>query len=147
MLLPAESRWVQMGDDMTEQRPAKKSESVEVRLPYEAKLAFIAACKADQRTASEVIREAIDAYVDNRDKPAAPAAEAAAPDNLVTLVPRPLRKKRYLIAGAAGVMGLAALAALPSVAAPNTASEKAAAFAKFDRNGDGVVTYQEFVAK
>lgn len=124
-------------------RPPKKSESVEVRLPYETKLAFLAACQAEQRTASDVIRAAIEDYLAAQAEPQQPDA---APSNIVSMIPQALRKKRYLAAGAAGAIGLAALVAMPSAAAPSRSSQdKAAAFANLDRNGDGVVTYEEFV--
>ncbi|MEP7209280.1 MAG: EF-hand domain-containing protein [Alphaproteobacteria bacterium] len=130
---------------MTEVRTPKKSESIEVRLPYETKRDFLVACKAADRTVSDVVREAIDAYVENGESPRASAS--AQPDNLVALVPKALRRKRYIVVGAASVLGLAALVALPSAAAPNKAGERAAAFSKLDHNGDGVVSYQEFVAQ
>ncbi|MBI1361009.1 MAG: hypothetical protein GC155_12085 [Alphaproteobacteria bacterium] len=134
---------------MTEQRPPKKSESVEVRLPFEAKQAFLSVCKAQERTASEVIRSAIDAFVENGGHEAAP--QDAEDDRLSSLLPKPLRRKRYLAAGAVGAIGLAALVALPSAAAPNLAQDhaaaRAAAFARLDRNGDGVVSYQEYVLR
>jgi EF hand len=127
---------------MNENRPSKKSESIEVRLPFEAKQAFIAACKAERRTASDVIRGAIEAYVEGRgDRRRLPAER-----KLVGLVPPALRRKRYIALGAASVLGIAALAAMPSAAAPG-APDKVAAFAKLDRNGDGFVSYEEFVAK
>ncbi len=137
---------------MSEQRAPKKSESVEVRLPFEAKQAFLAACKAQERTASEVIRSAIDEFVERGHEA---GAEEQAGDDLAsllpTLVPGPLRRKRYLAVGAASVLGIAALVALPSAAAPNLtpdhAASRAAAFAKLDRNSDGVVSYQEYVLR
>lgn len=130
---------------MTEIRPPKKSESVEVRLPFEAKRDFLAACKAEGRTASEVIRGAIDAYVGHRNRPETGSARDAS-GKLATLVPKPLRRKRYLAVGAASVAGLAVLAALPSAAAASNA-DKAAAFSKLDSNADGVVSYREFIAR
>ena len=50
-----------------------------------------------------------------------------------------LRKKRYL-AVAGGLAGLAVLAALPSAADPDFRG----AFKKIDKNGDGVLTPEEF---
>ncbi|MFC4348253.1 EF-hand domain-containing protein [Kordiimonas lipolytica] len=49
-------------EEMT--RPEKKSEAIEIRVPHETKQQFMDACKADERTASEVLRCAIDVYLD-----------------------------------------------------------------------------------
>lgn len=35
---------------------AKKSETLEVRIPYETRQAFLSACREDGATASEVVR-------------------------------------------------------------------------------------------
>ncbi len=48
---------------MNRERPPKKSETLEVRLPHAAKQAFMARCREDGRSASEVIREFIDGYL------------------------------------------------------------------------------------
>ena len=129
-------------DKMSDIRPSKKSESIEVRVPFEAKQAFIAACKAERRSASDVIRGAIAAYVDRRDG----QPDLAAERKLAGLVPKSLRRKHYVALGAASVLGIAALAALPSAAAPSD-PDQVAAFSKLDRNGDGFVSFQEFVAR
>ncbi|THD79353.1 MAG: hypothetical protein E7812_09780 [Phenylobacterium sp.] len=47
-------------------RAPKKSESLEVRLPYAAKQAFMAACEKDGRTASEAVRAFIEAEIGGR---------------------------------------------------------------------------------
>ena len=127
---------------MSDIRPSKKSESIEVRLPFEAKQAFIAACKAERRTASDVIRGAIAAYVDRRGG----RPDLAAERKLAGLAPKALRRTHYVAFGAASVLGIAALAALPSAAAPSE-PDKAAAFSNLDRNGDGFVSYPEFLAR
>ncbi len=48
-------------EEMT--RPEKKSEAIEIRVPHDTKQQFMDACKADERTASEVLRNAIDVYL------------------------------------------------------------------------------------
>ena len=49
-----------MSTDKT-QKPtkSKKSETLEVRIPFETKQAFLTACREDGTTASEVVREAL----------------------------------------------------------------------------------------
>jgi hypothetical protein len=44
-------------------RQPKKCETLEIRLPYEAKRAFVQRCRDEGRTASEALRELIDDYV------------------------------------------------------------------------------------
>jgi hypothetical protein len=50
-------------------RPPKKSETLELRLPYPTKQAFMARCQADGRSASEAIRAFIEAEVGERPRP------------------------------------------------------------------------------
>jgi Ca2+-binding EF-hand superfamily protein len=115
----------------------KKSETLEVRLPYETKRDFLDACRQDGTTASEVVRGSIQTYLDARERPVAETQTG----KLIHMIPTSLRKKRYL-AGAAGALGLAMFAAMPSAAAPDFR----AVFTKLDRNGDGVLTAEEFGA-
>ncbi len=123
----------------TSQRPPKKSEMLEVRLDYETKRNFLNACRRAGRTASDVVRESVLAFI---------ARESARPDvqpepgKLIAMIPRPIRRKRYLVAGAsaAAVAGVTMLAALPSAADPDAMT----VFHKFDLNGDGVLTPDEF---
>jgi hypothetical protein len=49
-------------------RTPKKSETLELRLPYEAKQAFMARCEAQGRSASEAIRAFIEAEIEPRPK-------------------------------------------------------------------------------
>ena len=42
-------------------RPLKKTETIEIRLPHDTKTAFMARCRAEGRTASDVLRRFIDA--------------------------------------------------------------------------------------
>ena len=107
---------------------AKKSETIEIRLSHEAKIAFMERCRRDRRTVSEAIRLFID--------------EQLAP-------PRGTGRRassswRIVAAGLIGaVLGVGAAA--PSLA-HGTVSTRAA-FERLDRNHDGVVSYSEFRAR
>jgi Ca2+-binding EF-hand superfamily protein len=117
-------------------RPPKKTELLEVRIDSETKRDFIAACRAAGRTASDVVRDAIAVFVSGQTR----LQPQGGP--LVMMIPTPIRKKRYLIAGLAAAAGIGALAMLPSAAAyPDL---KAVFQHKIDTNGDGVVTPEEF---
>lgn len=109
---------------MTDRRPPKKSESIEIRLSLEAKAAFMQRCSDEGVTASEAIR----AMIDNR---------TAARAQVSALAPR----WRMGLAIAAG-MALGAGAAAPALAHANQASRTA--FDRLDRNHDGVISYDEF---
>jgi hypothetical protein len=103
----------------------KKSETIEIRLSHEAKAAFMEKCRREQQTASEALRQFIDATID-------PRTDA-----------RPRRTPSWRIV-AAGLFG-AALglgAAAPSLA--RAAHDDRAAFDQLDRNHDGVLSYREF---
>lgn len=108
---------------MTDPRPPKKSETIEVRLPYAAKAAFMARCRDDGLTASEAVRQFIE----------------------LELQPRPRRQGRLRLwqALAAAVAGLA----IGAVAAPSLAQTAPAArpvFDHLDRNHDGALSFDEF---
>lgn len=117
-------------------RPPKKSEMLEVRLDHETKQNFLDACRRAGRTASDVVREAVNDFI-------LADRERSDPEpghgRLTAMIPRPIRKKRYL-AAAAGLAGIAAIAVLPSAADPTLQ----AAFGKIDSNGDGVLAPDEF---
>jgi hypothetical protein len=113
---------------MASAKPPKKTETIEVRLSHEAKAAFMARCRRDQRTASEAVRLFIDAQI----------APTPVPD------PRPVPHWRIVAAGLAG-LALGAGAAAPSFA--HTAPDTQAAFEQLDRNHDGVLSYEEFHAR
>ena len=110
---------------MTSTKPPKKSETIEIRLPYAAKLAFMERCRRDRRTASEAIRRFIDGQLD----PEPPHHR------------QPMQHWRLLAAVLAGLV-LGVGAAAPSLA--RTTQPTRAAFDQLDRNHDGVLTYQEF---
>ena len=125
---------------MTVQKPAKlkKSETLEIRLPYPTKLAFMARCRDEGRSASEALRGFIDGQVD-----AATTARAA-------------RRTDRLILGALAAAAMGAVA-LPSLAHPSLRAEfdrlthgadalTAADFQRLDTNHDGQISYAEFRA-
>ena len=54
---------------MAEPRPLKKSETLEIRIPYPTKQAFMARCRAEGRSASEELRTFIEGQLDASDRP------------------------------------------------------------------------------
>lgn len=126
-------------DGKTERRTqkVKKSETLEVRIPHETKQAFLNACREDGTTASEVVREQVQSYLDARERPTLEAKRTL----VMTL---PLNVRRYaprVAAGGALAVGLTALAVLPSAAAPDIKAQ----FIRLDVNGDGVLSVEEFL--
>jgi len=117
----------------------KKSETLEIRLPYPTKLAFMARCRDEGRSASEVLRGYIHGELGDR------------------LAARPARGPARLIAGALIAAAVGAIA-LPSLARPALRSDfdrldlngdgqiSAAEFARLDANHDGQVSFAEFRA-
>ncbi|QYF85720.1 hypothetical protein [Brevundimonas sp. PAMC22021] len=111
---------------MQRSKPPKKSESLEVRLSYTTKTAFMARCRDEGRTASDAIRDFIDREI------------GASRSNRARIAWRPL-----LIAATAGL-------ALGAVAAPSLAESMAAdaaAFHRLDRDQDGRLSLREFRAR
>lgn len=103
----------------------KKSETLELRLPYEAKRTFMARCRAKGRSASEELRGFIEAYGDDR------AAQTRA-------------NARKRLALRLGLVSLA-LAAATAVAEPALArASVSASFARIDANHDGKISFAEF---
>src|SRR5262245_47049182 len=99
-------------------RKAKKSETLEVRIPYETKQAFLTACREDGTTASEVVRTSVQTYLDKRERPD-PQVERT----LIMKLPQPVRRYGPRVAlGGLAAIGVVGLAALPSAAAPDFAS-------------------------
>jgi hypothetical protein len=110
---------------MSTSRPSKKSETIEIRLSHEAKIAFMERCRQERRTASEAIRLFIDGEVDTPSSARRP----------------PLPSWRLVAAGVIGA-ALGVGAAAPSFA--HATDNSRAAFERLDRNHDGVLSYQEF---
>src|SRR5689334_16937097 len=99
----------------------KKSETLEIRLPYPTKLAFMARCRDDGRSASAARRHFIDDHLEAREPP---------------------RASRLARVIAAALIAAAAVAfALPSLAKSSPRAE----FACLDFNGDKGVSPAEFV--
>ena len=105
-------------------RPAKKSETLEVRLPHATKSAFAARCRAQGVTVSEAVRRFID-------------------DQLAAPRDRDLRWRPLAAAAAAG-LALGALAA-PSIA--QSVRPDRAAFDRLDADRDGAISFEEFRAR
>jgi hypothetical protein len=98
----------------------KKSETLEIRLPYATKQAFMADCRAEGRTASEALRGFIDGRI-------APTTSSRKPALVRILF-------GALIAAAAGAF------ALPSLARPTLEAQ----VVRLDRDGDGAISLAEF---
>ena len=98
---------------MTEPRAPKKSETLEIRIPYPTKTAFMEKARAEGRAASEIVRERIDAYL------RAEAAPNRRPlkDKVVVQIRRNLRGAGLLLAGAGSALAIS-LAASPANALP-----------------------------
>jgi Ca2+-binding EF-hand superfamily protein len=112
---------------MTERREPKKSETLEVRLTHEAKLALMRKAQAEGRSASDVVRDCIGAYLVDQPKEA-----------------RSMFITAWKPAAALGVAAVAlfwsTLGAGPAFAGPDLKS----VFESFDRNKDGAITFEEF---
>lgn len=114
----------------------KKSETLEIRLPYPTKLAFMARCRDEGRSASEALRGFIDGQVEPSRQP------RRMPQRLVA---------GALIAAAVGAMALPSLAhtnqrAAFACLARDGAGVSPADFARLDTNHDGKISYAEFTA-
>mgnify|MGYP001799416321 FL=1 len=111
-------------------RREKKSESLDIRLPYQQKQDFMAATKQRGENASEALRRYIANYIEE-----ARLAEQPHPVQEITMT---LARHRFKsIATAAGAaIGVFSVTALPSAADPT-------AFEALDKNKDGVLTEGE----
>jgi len=109
---------------MTDLKPPKKSETIEVRLPHATKTAFVARCRDEGRTVSDAVR----AFMERE----------------IGASRRSVRSR-----GWHALAALTAGLALGAVAAPSLAQSQAepgshAAFERLDRNHDGMVSFDEF---
>jgi len=113
---------------MNRPRPPKKTETIEVRLPYAIKQAFMARTRARGRTASAVLREFVDAYLGDASEPLSATFK---------------RCLKPVAATAVAASALAVYALTPSAVA--AAPDLRAAFGELDRDHDGAVSEQEFL--
>lgn len=110
---------------MTDRKSPKKSETIEIRLAHDAKVAFMARCQQDGRTVSEAVRAFIESEIGRGSRPG-----------------RPFKLRAWqALAAALGGLAVGAIAA-PSLAHPTMNSR--ATFERLDRNHDGVLTLDEF---
>lgn len=110
---------------MTSRKPPKKSETIEIRVPYGAKTAFAARCRDNGQTVSEAVRAFMDREIGETRGGSGRS-----------------RGWQALAALAAG-LALGAVAA-PSLAQSPTEPPSRAAFDRLDLNRDGVVSFDEF---
>jgi hypothetical protein len=113
-------------------RPEKKSESLEIRLPFSQKQAFMEACRERGVTASDVLRQFI------ADDLAARSAEKPRERPWVMT----LRSHRLKAAASAAASAMAAAIFGSSVSFADNP-----AFDRFDKDDDGLVSYDEFIAE
>jgi hypothetical protein len=114
----------QSADDLCGADPMpKKTETLELRLPYETKQAFMARCRDAGTSASETLRGFIAGYVDDRGA---------------------CRRDRKRLAIRIGLVSIA-LAAATAVAEPALArASVSASFAQLDANRDDRISFAEF---
>jgi EF hand len=124
------------GKPGTPQARVKKSETLEVRIPHETKRAFLNACREDGTTASEVVREQVQSYLEAREQP-----QQEKRTLVMQFSPTVRRYGPRVAAGSIAALGLTALAVFPSAAAPDFKAQ----FGRLDVNGDGVLLVDEFL--
>lgn len=111
-------------------RREKKSESLDIRLPYQQKQDFMAATKQRGETASQALRHFITAYIEE-------ARLEEHPNKVQEITMTLARHRLKSIATAAGAaIGVFSITALPSAA-------DSTAFEALDKNKDGVITEGE----
>ena len=113
---------------MPDRRAEKKSETLQIRVPHSLKMRLARASDAEGRPASDIVREAIEGYLDGRMR---------APDLIRKGWPMIVRNPAK---AAASVAALAFLS-LSVAVAPSTAQEDA--FAVLDATGAGRITAEE----
>jgi hypothetical protein len=123
------ARQIGLPRPMSAPRKLKKSESLEIRIPHPTKEAFMARCRRDGRSASEALRDFIEAEI-------APAA--------------PRVRWKPLAAGAL-IAALVAAVAAPSLAhqlraVPDSPPSRAE-FTRLDADRDGRLSLAEYLRR
>ena len=108
--------------------PEKKTEKLELRLATETKQAFLARCRSEGRSASDVLRSFIDEYL----------ARPLSQKDLKMIVRSPFTYAG--LAAAVAIGGVVMLSAPPSLAEPDFA----AIFKSMDHDGNGRLSAREF---
>jgi hypothetical protein len=103
-------------------RPAKKSESLEIRLPHATKAAFMSRCREEGASASQTLRSFIEQHIRERSSRARKGG-------------RPGLRAALAVAAAMAV----GATALPSLARPL----ERAGFDQLDTDGDGAIAPAE----
>ncbi|MFN3213546.1 MAG: energy transducer TonB [Henriciella sp.] len=98
---------------MTKQRPEKKTEMIEVRLPHSKKAAFKRACEEEGISVSYAVRTFVDAYLRRSRRM---KVKRIAKDISMTLIRNPLKTTGGLSAALTAAFGIATLATAPSFA-------------------------------
>jgi len=80
---------------MSDKRPEKKSETLEVRIPHSKKEAFKAACERDGITASHAMRSFIDAYLKRSERV---KLQQIVQETTMTLIRNPIKTTGGLLA-------------------------------------------------
>ncbi|MFL5296850.1 MAG: hypothetical protein ACJ798_10765 [Phenylobacterium sp.] len=123
---------------MSAPRRLKKSETLEIRLAYPTKQAFMARCQAGGVSASEALR----GFIDSEIAPIHPSRGWIAKRwGLDAISHREARRMPRLMIGALIAAAVGAVA-VPSLAGPSLVSRMA--FERIDANHDGVVTFAEY---
>lgn len=113
-------------------RREKKSESLDIRLPFQQKQDFMAATRQNGETASQALRRFISNYIED-----ARLAEQYHPVQEISMTLAKHKLKTFATAAGAAI-GVFSVAALPSAA-------DSTAFEALDKNKDGVLTEGEIV--
>ncbi len=118
---------------MTDRKPLKKSEMLEIRIPHSTKAAFMDKAHAEGRPASQIVRESIDRYLTGGVRP---------PTIMEKSIMFIRRNVKPLVLFASGT--IAAIIISVGISPASAQPDLKAAFAALDFNGDGVVSLAEF---
>ena len=118
---------------MTDRKPPKKSETLEIRLPHPTKAAFMDKARTEGRPASEILRDSIDLYL------AGGAHPPTFKEKSITFVRKNAKALALLLTGA-----IAAIAMSVAISPASAQPDLKAAFAALDVDGNGVVSLTEF---